>query len=54
MEVLGKRRAFRVLVRLSRGTATAAALVYAAILQLLTSIAGWIGGRILRAVIRAI
>lgn len=54
MEVLGKRRAFRVLVRLSRGTATAAALVYAAVLQLLTSVAGWIGGRILRAVIRAI
>ena len=50
MEILGKRRAFRALTRLSRASVSAAAFVYAALLHLLTSFAAWTGTRVLRAI----
>ena len=50
MEILGKRRTFRALTRLSRASVGAAAFVYAALLHLLTSFAAWTGTRVLRAV----
>lgn len=49
MEVLGKRRAFRALLRLSDTALAAAALIFATLLQLATLLAGWAGGRIFRA-----
>lgn len=49
LEVLGKARAFRALVRLSDAAVMALALLYAFFLQLLSLAGLWLGGRLLRA-----
>ncbi|CUH28099.1 hypothetical protein JSE7799_00799 [Jannaschia seosinensis] len=49
MAVLGKSRAFRATVRLSRGAAGALVLIWLTALQAATAFATWLGGRVLRA-----
>lgn len=51
-DVLGKRRVFRALVRLTDIALTTALLIWATALQMLLAIAGWLGGRSLRFVTR--
>ncbi|HHX88577.1 MAG TPA: hypothetical protein GX700_02210, partial [Paracoccus sp.] len=52
VEVLGKSRAFRALVRLSNAAIAALALLYVLALQILALAASWAGGRALRAATR--
>ncbi|MWD27754.1 hypothetical protein E0K89_009735 [Aquicoccus sp. SCR17] len=54
MEVLGKRRAFRALVRVSDLALGAVALLYATLLQAALMVASWIGGRAARTLLRAL
>ena len=54
METLGKRRAFRALVRVSNLAITAAAALYLAVLALFTQIAMWLGTRLWRGIVRSI
>ncbi|MBE9637392.1 hypothetical protein [Salipiger mangrovisoli] len=54
MDVLGKSRSFRTLVRLSDTAIAAAALVWLAVAQALTALGGWLGARLLRPVARGV
>ena len=53
-DTLGKRRAFRALVRLSDLALAAGALLYLAVLQILLTLAGWLGLRAWRVVVRRV
>lgn len=52
VEVLGKSRAFRTLVRLSDAAIAALVLIYAFLLQILALAGTWAGGKLLRAMTR--
>lgn len=54
MEVLGKSRTFRTLVRLSDHAFAAAALLWLAFAQALTALGGWLGTRMLRPAARGV
>lgn len=52
MEVLGKSRGFRAMMRLSDLALSALAAIYAGVLSLAMTLASWLGGRMLRALTR--
>lgn len=52
LAVLGKGRAFRATLRLSRAAAAAALLIWLTIVQIAAALATWLGGRLWRAVLR--
>ena len=53
-DILGKQRVFRALVRLSDAALATAAIIYAAILQLVLSVASWIGNMIFRPAVKTL